>query len=73
MGQMYFYAIVVSLSDTGLQVFQGTNSKENRGEEVRLIVPDLDGSENVDITRAWTVNKLPISKRSIPTTNDVFG
>jgi hypothetical protein len=52
-------------------VNQGT--KENRGEEVRLIVSDLDGSENVDITRAWTVNNLPISKRSIPTTNDVFG
>jgi hypothetical protein len=51
-------------------VNQGT--KENRGE-VRLIVSDLDGSENVDITRAWTVNNLPISKRSISTTNDVFG
>jgi hypothetical protein len=48
-------------------------TKESRGEEVRLIVSDLDGSENVDITRAWTVNNLPISKRSIPTTNDVFG
>jgi hypothetical protein len=52
-------------------VNQGT--KENREEEVRLIVSDLDGSENVDITRAWTVNNLPISKRSIPTTKDVFG
>ena len=50
-----------------ITVNQGT--KESRGEEVRLIVSDLDGSENVDITRAWTVNNLPISKRSIPTTN----
>ncbi|XP_028416927.1 uncharacterized protein LOC114541139 [Dendronephthya gigantea] len=48
-------------------------AKENRGEEVRLIVSDLDGSENVDITRAWTVSNLPISKRSIPTAGDVSG
>ena len=47
--------------------------KETRGEEVRLIVSDLNGNENIDVTRAWTVNNLPVSKRSIPIANDVFG
>ena len=46
-------------------------TKQKTGEEVRLIVSDLNGYEEVDITRAWTVGKLPISKRSIPTASDV--
>jgi hypothetical protein len=33
----------------------------------------LNGNENIDVTRAWTVNNLPVSKRSIPIANDVFG
>ena len=36
-----------------------------------MIVSGLDGSECVDITRAWTVNNLPIFKKSIPTADDV--
>ena len=32
---------------------------------------DLKGQEEVDVTRAWTVDKLPISRRSIPTASDV--
>ena len=46
-------------------------TKNNCGEEVRLLVSDLNGSQEVDITRAWTVGKLPISKESIPTADDV--
>ena len=45
-------------------------TKQTDGEELRLLVSDLNGKEEIDITRAWTVNKLPISNRSIPT-NDV--
>ncbi len=45
-------------------------AKENHGEEVRLFVSDLNGEEEVDITRAWTVNQLPISNRSIPKPDD---
>jgi hypothetical protein len=46
-------------------------TKRNRGEEIRLVVSNLNGEESVDISRAWTVNKLPVSKRCIPTTQDV--
>ena len=49
-------------------VNDGTRLKT--GEEVILIVSDLKGQE-VDITCAWTVDKLPISRRSIPTASDV--
>lgn len=46
-------------------------TKANQGEEVRLLVSSLDGEETVDISRLWTVNRLPVSKRCIPTTRDV--
>ena len=46
-------------------------TRQKIGEEVRLIVSDLKGQEEIDITRAWTVDKLPISRRSIPTASDV--
>ena len=46
-------------------------TRQKTGEEVKLIVSDLRGQEEVDITRAWTVHKLPISRRSIPTASDV--
>ena len=46
-------------------------TKRNRGEKIRLVVSNLNGDESVDISRAWTVNKLPVSKRCIPTTQDV--
>jgi hypothetical protein len=45
--------------------------KRNQGEEIRLVVSNLNGDESVDISHAWTVNKLPVSKRCIPTTQDV--
>ena len=41
-------------------------TKQNDGEDVRLLVSDLNGKEEIDITQAWMVNKLSISERSIP-------
>jgi hypothetical protein len=35
-------------------------TEQNDGEDVRLLVSDLNGKEEIDITRAWTVRKLPI-------------
>ena len=46
-------------------------TKRNKGEEVHVVVSSLNGHESIDIPRSWTVNKLPVSKRCIPTKRDI--
>ena len=41
------------------------------GLEVDLTISSLDGLTQIDIERAWTVPKIPISRRSLPTTDGI--
>jgi len=41
------------------------------GEEVSLTVKALTSNEYIHLDRIWTVNNLPVSKRSIPFTDDI--
>ena len=41
------------------------------GEEVSLTVKALTSNEYIHLDRVWTVNNLPVSKRSIPCTEDI--
>ena len=45
--------------------------RERNGMEVELQVTDMDGEESVTIARVWSVEKLPISERSIPQKEDL--
>ena len=41
------------------------------GEEVSLTVRALSSDECIQLDRVWTVDKLPVSKKSIPSTEDI--
>ena len=41
------------------------------GEDVSLTVKALTSNEYIHLDRVWTVNNLPVSKRSIPCTEDI--
>ena len=45
--------------------------RERNGMEVELQVTDMDGEESITIPRVWSVEKLPISERSIPQKEDL--
>ena len=44
---------------------------EQQGIEVSLSVEGVKGGDRIEMLRVWTVKKLPISKRSIPTQDDI--
>ena len=53
-----------------LTTVNGVNSKKE-GLEVSLTVQNLNGKEEIDIPRVWTVETLPISDALIPDEKDI--
>ncbi|XP_072164399.1 uncharacterized protein [Diadema setosum] len=53
-----------------LTTVNGVSSKKD-GLEVSLTVQNLNGREEIEIPRVWTVDKLPISDALIPNKEDV--
>ena len=41
------------------------------GEELSLTVKALTSNDSIHLDRVWTVNNLPVSKKSIPCTEDI--
>lgn len=41
------------------------------GKEVALSISSVDGSESIDMDKVWTVDKIPVSPHSIPTSRDL--
>ena len=46
-------------------------SHENSGVEVHLVVKALGTDEHIEMPRVWSVDYLPVSKSSIPSTEDL--
>ena len=42
-----------------------------KGSEVSLKVMSLDGTEAVDLVKVWTVERIPVSTRSLPSESDL--
>ena len=60
----------------GIQIsfFLTTQEKKNsvkNGLEVKLVVETLDGSQEVELHKVWTVDQLNVSSRSIATQEDI--
>ncbi len=47
------------------------STQRRTGIEVNLKVSSLDGNETIDLSRAWSVEKLPISLESLPTGSEI--
>ncbi|KAJ8034141.1 hypothetical protein HOLleu_20860 [Holothuria leucospilota] len=46
---------------------------QQQGFEVSMTIESLSGDEFVDLPKVWSVDRLPISSKSIPSNNDIRG
>ena len=62
---------ITGLPRSFLLTTQESKDSKRSGLEVKLTIDSIDGDSNLEVPRAWTVNRLNISECSIPRDHDV--
>ena len=52
-------------------ITQGKQDSPKFGQEISLTLEAIDGSDELEIQRLWTVEKVNASSHSIPTDQDI--